>query len=446
MLPCYFFFVNVIILLKISILKKSRMIVYKFGGASVKDAEGVRNLGKIVSSVKDDLVIVVSAMGKTTNAMERIVKAYFSGDKNACLQEYEKIKTGHQAVADDLFGKNSSVREGLNVWLDKLKKKLDEQPSVNFDFEYDQIVPYGEMLSTFIVNSYLNHIGVDSKWIDVRKVLKTNEQYREAETNYELTRRLIKAQLLFEKNRVFVTQGFIGGTANNLSTTLGREGSDYTAAIFGFVFDADHVAIWKDVPGILNADPKWYPASRKIDYISYREAIELAFYGAKVIHPKTIKPLENKKIPLVVKSFLNPGTSGTKIYDHKGRLDLPPVYILKTDQIFITISPKDFSFIVENNLSEIFDVFSRMRVKINMMQNSAINFSVCINNMESLDNLIKELSEKYVVKYNDNLELVTIRHYTRDAIREILKGKEVIDSQMSRLTARYVVRKSEWKF
>jgi len=422
------------------------MIVYKFGGASVKDAEGVRNLGKIVSAVNDDLIVVVSAMGKTTNAMERIVKEYFGGDKNACFREYEDVKVKHQKIVDDLFGENSAYQDGLSDWFDRLKKKLEEQPSMNFDYEYDQIVPYGEMVSTFIVNSYLNYIGIDSKWIDVRKVLKTNEQYREAETDWELSQRLIKEQLSFKENRIYVTQGFIGGTVNNLSTTLGREGSDYTAAIFGFVFDADHVAIWKDVPGILNADPKWYPAPQKIDSISYREAIELAFYGAKVIHPKTIKPLENKKIPLVVKSFLEPGTPGTKIHFHKGHLDLPPVYILKKDQVFVTISPRDFSFIVENNLSEIFEVFSRRRVKINMMQNSAINFSVCINNMRSLDELIKELSEKYVVKYNDNLELVTIRHYTRDAIREILKGKEVIDSQMSRLTARYVVRSSEWRF
>ncbi len=435
---------NVTILL--TIRKKRQMLVYKFGGASVKDAGGVRNLAGIVSGVNDDLIVVVSAMGKMTNAMEKIALAYFNGEKDVCLGRFEEVKTEHLKIADDLFGKTSECHEKLSVWFEKLNEKLEESPSLNFDFEYDQIVSYGELFSTTIVNSYLNDAGVKSNWLDARKILKTNEQYREAETNWELTEKLMKQSIAPGKNRVYVTQGFIGGTINNIPTTLGREGSDYTAAVLGYVFDAASVTIWKDVPGILNADPRWYPGTQKIDEISYREAIELAFYGAQVIHPKTIKPLENKRIPLLVKSFLNPSSPGTRISKIEGHLELPSVYILKKDQVLLTISPKDFSFIVENNLSEIFEVFSRRRIKVNMMHNSAINFSVCMNDTDSLDDLLKELSERYVVKYNDNLELVTVRHYTDEAVKNILKGKEIIDSQVSRKTARYVVRKSDWRF
>ncbi len=412
----------------------------------MKDAEGVKNLSSIVKQVDDDLVVVVSAMGKTTNAMEQIARAFFAGDTEDSLRIFEEVKEGHQKVMDDLFGKSSTYQEEIDDWFNLLQKKLGEKSSSDFDFEYDQIVPFGEMLSTYIVNSYLNFIGVDSDWLDVRTVLKTNNQHREAETDWTLTEQLMKRYVSFAQKRVCVTQGFVGGTTDGLSSTLGREGSDYTAAVFGYVFDAGYVSIWKDVPGILSADPRWYPSPQKIDEISYREAIELAFYGAQVIHPKTIKPLENKRIPLFVKSFYNPLASGTKIYKIEGHVELPPVYILKKNQLLLTISPKDFSFIVEDSLSEIFMVFSRNRVKINLMHNSAINFSVCVDGMDSLDGLLNELSEKYVVKYNDNLELVSIRHYTDEAVKTILKGKDVIDSQVSRNTARYVVRKSGWRF
>ncbi len=419
------------------------MIVYKFGGASERDAEGVKNLGRIVEQVEGDLLVVVSAMGKVTNAMESIARAFFAGDTEDGLRIFEEVKTGHQEVIDELFGKSSSYQEGIDVWFNLLQKKLDEIPSSYFNFEYDQIVPFGEMFSTYIVNSYLHFIGADSSWLDVRTVLKTNSQYREAETDWDLTERLIKRHISFAENRIFVTQGFIGGTKEGLTTTLGREGSDYSAAVFGYVFNADSVSIWKDVPGILNADPRWYPSPQKIDEISYRESIELAFYGAQVIHPKTIKPLENQRIPLFVKPFSDSSAKGTVIYKMEGHVELPPVYILKKEQVLITISPKDFSFIVEDSLSEIFKVFSRNRMKINLMHNSAINFSVCVDSMDSFGDLLNELSAKYVVKYNDDLELVSIRHYTDEAAKSILKGKDVINSQVSRNTARYVVRKSE---
>ncbi len=420
------------------------MIVYKFGGASVKDAEGVRNLAGIVGKTDRKLIVVVSAMGKTTNRMEEIAEACFKGEKERCKQLFENVKSYHLNIASELFGDEKRY-SGLISWFDKFEAGLEKAPSLNFDYEYDQIVPYGEMFSTYIVNAFLNYSGIKSKWIDVRGVLKTNEQYRDADINWELTSEIIKKELDFDES-IYVTQGFVGGTINNISTTLGREGSDYTAAVFGYVLNADEVVIWKDVPGILNADPRWYPYWQKIDEISYREAVELAFYGAQVIHPKTIKPLENKKIPLLVKSFLNADEPGTKIHKIEGHLDLPPVYILKNNQILLTISPKDFSFIVENNLSEIFNIFSRRRVKVNMMHNSAINFSVCMNKVDHLDDFLDELSGRYIVKYNDDLELVTIRHYTDEAVKKILKDKDIIDSQVSRNTARYVVRKSEWGF
>ena len=422
------------------------MLVYKFGGASVKDAEGVRNLVKIVSDVDDNLIVVVSAMGKVTNAMEGIADAYFMSETDVCFDRFKKVRKLHFDIADELFGGSSECHNKLNAWCEKLKEKLKEPPSMDFDFEYDQIVSYGELFSTTIVNSFLNAEGVKSCWLDARKILKTNEQYREADTNWELTEELMRRTVDFDRDRVYVTQGFIGGTVTDLPTTLGREGSDYTAAVLGYIFDADSVTIWKDVPGILNADPRWYPDTQKIEEISYREAVELAFYGAQVIHPKTIKPLENKRIPLFVKSFLDASSAGTKVSKMDGNIDIPPVYILKKDQILLTISPKDFSFIVENNLSEIFEIFSRRRVKVNMMHNSAINFSVCMDQVGELDELLNELSKKYVVKYNDDLELVTIRHYTDSAVKNVLKGKEIIDSQVSRKTARYVVRRSEWRF
>ncbi len=324
-------------------------------------------------------------MGKVTNAMESIARAFFAGDTEDRLRIFEEVKREHQEVMDELFGISSAYQEGIDVWFNLLQKKLDEKPSSYFNFEYDQIVPFGEMFSTYIVNSYLHFIGADSSWLDVRTVLKTNSQYREVETDWDLTERLIKRHISFAENRIFVTQGFIGGTKEGLTTTLGREGSDYSAAVFGYVFNADSVSIWKDVPGILNADPRWYPSPQKIDEISYREAIELAFYGAQVIHPKTIKPLENQRIPLFVKPFSDSSAKGTVIYKMEGHVELPPVYILKKEQVLITISPKDFSFIVEDSLSEIFKVFSRNRMKINLMHNSAINFSVCVDSMDSFD-------------------------------------------------------------
>jgi aspartate kinase len=420
------------------------MLVYKFGGASVSHADGVKNLTKIVAEVKEPLILVVSAMGKMTNAFESLVKSYFKEDTVNVKKQYQVIKDFHFDIMSGLFELGDAYHEELQHKFKPLWKKLEQTPSMHYDFEYDQIVSYGELFSTFIVSSYLKRSGLNAEWLDVRKVLKTNEQYREAEVNWELSSRLIKEEVHFSKINVYVTQGFIGGTINNLTTTLGREGSDYSAAIFGYVLEADYVAIWKDVPGILNADPRWYPSPQKIDAIPYREAIELSFYGAQVIHPKTIKPLQNKQIPLLVKSFINPHAPGTEIFRMDQKPVFPPVFILKQHQILLTISPKDFSFIVEESLSDIFRLFTRFRIKLNHMHNSALNFSACIDHPENLQDLLNALTENYQVRYNDELELLTIRHYTQKSIDEMTKGKEVIDSQISRGTARFVVRKSPW--
>lgn len=418
------------------------MKVFKFGGASVKDAEGVRNLTGIVKLYDEPMVVVVSAMGKMTNAMEELAKAYFV--KNGVKEKYNIIKDYHLDIIRDLFeGEELTV---LDDWFKALEEKLDTEPSLNFDFEYDQIVPFGELMSTSIVCAYLNKTGLPGKWVDVRKVLRTDDLYRSAGVNWELTCTMMKDTFTFDGEQLYVTQGFIGSTETNLTTTLGREGSDYTGAIIAYALDAESLSIWKDVPGVLNADPRWYPKARMIDELSYWEAIELTYYGAQVIHPKTIKPLQNKQIPLLVKSFVQPENKGTVIQATEQNQKLDPIYVLKCNQTLLSISPKDFSFILEENLSEIFQVISKHRLKINLMQSSALNFSVCVDHHDNIDKVIEELSRHYGVLYNVGMELVTIRHYTQDAIDEIMAGKEIVDSQISRKTARFVVKQSEWEF
>ena len=419
------------------------MRVFKFGGASVKDAAGVKNLAQIVSRYKEQIIVVVSAMGKTTNAMEAIVEAYMTRDLarlNACVDE---VKTYHQQIVDDLFGESLQHVDGL--W-EQLDAKLKSEPSLNYDFEYDQLVPFGELLSTSIVSAYLNKIELLNEWLDIRKYIRTDDVFRSANIEWDLTGQLLGSKIAANKNRLFVTQGFIGSTETNLTTTLGREGSDFTGAIIAHVLDAKSLEIWKDVPGVLNADPRWYPKAEKIDELSYWEAIELTYYGAQVIHPKTLKPLQNKQIPLLVNSFIEPKKTGTVIQSSEQNIDLQPIFVLKRNQVLISMSPKDFSFIIEESLSDIFQVFSKHRVKLNMMQTSALNFSVCVDASKRIASAIEELQKQFDVRYNEDMELVTIRHYNQTAIDEIIDGKEVVDSQVSRKTARYVLKASDWQF
>lgn len=434
---------------KLKNCKINFMKVFKFGGASVKDAEAVKNVATILKQYPDqNIVVVLSAMGKTTNALELLTNAYFFSEENKTTEAenaatvLEEIKKYHFDIIEQLFpDKNHPIYNEINNAFVELDWAIEEPPTHSYDHVYDQIVSIGEIVSTKIVNAYLNQAGIKSKWRDVRDFIQTDNTYREGNVDWELTQRL--SQALATSEGIIVTQGFIGGTSENFTTTLGREGSDYTAAIIAFTSNAESVTIWKDVPGVLNADPKWFAETKKIEHLSYHDAIELAYYGATVIHPKTIKPLQNKKIPLYVKSFLNPGEAGTIINEDQSSLPLP-CFIFKVDQVLISISPKDFSFIVEENFSAIYKLFAEKQVKINMMQNSAISFSVCIDNdAHKLPDLIKTLQKEYRVLYNENLELITIRYYDQATIDRVTIDKKVLLEVKSRYTVQLVAQISD---
>lgn len=420
------------------------MKVFKFGGASVKDAAAVRNMTAILKLFStEELVVVISAMGKTTNALEKVTSAYFS-DAAEAFKNLEIVKQYHLELMEDLFpDKTHPVYNLVNNLFVEIEWVLEERPARSYAFVYDQIVSAGELISTTIISNYLNASGVTNTWLDARDCIQTDNNYREGNVDWKLTQDLTlsKVGALFQKNKIVITQGFIGGTSENFTTTLGREGSDYSAAIFAYCLNADGVYIWKDVPGVLNADPKFYKEAQKLERMSYHDAIELAYYGASVIHPKTIKPLENKNISLHVKSFVNPELPGTIIGKDLQTKPLIPSFIFKENQVLISIAAKDFSFIAEENLSGIFGLFARLGVKINLMQNSAISFSVCIDNDAlKTPELIQALMSEYKVRYNENLQLFTVRHYYPSTIEMLTAGKEILLEQRSRQTAQFVVR------
>src|SRR6202012_51219 len=381
------------------------MLVFKFGGASVKDANGIINLGRVVSLFKNEqLLIVVSAMGKTTNALEKLTKAYMTGD-SSLPAVYEEIKSYHYSIMNELFEPADAVFDEVNNTFVEIDWMLEDEPHDDYDFIYDQIVSVGELVSTRIVNAYLNKSGLNSRWLDVRGYIHTDNTYREGTVQWAKTKESILKDLpaLLEKS-IVVTQGFLGGTSENFTTTLGREGSDYTASILASSLGAESVTTWKDVPGILNADPKFFEDTVKFDELSYTEAIEMTYYGATVIHPKTIKPLQNAKIPLLVKPFNDPDGAGTVIKENATNVFKKPVIIIKQDQILLSISAKDYSFISETHLSDIFRLFAKNHIKVNLMQTSALSFSVCIDWYEERFNrLLKDLNENYKVKYNQGL-------------------------------------------
>ena len=420
------------------------MKVYKFGGASVKNAEGVRNLERILRShnPQERLVVVISAIGKTTNLLEQVLDAYYY-DKSKLSSLTSTLRENHYTIVRELaLGDDTAIMGLLNSIFANLDEVLAGPHSGNFDYDYDRIVSYGEILSTTLISSYLNEVGVRNEWVDARLLIRTDHNYREGKVDWEISARLIQDKvgsiLAGEDTHIVISQGFIGGTEEMLPTTLGREGSDYSAAIFAYVLDAESVTIWKDVPGLLNADPKFFPDAVKLEQISYEEAIELAYYGASVIHPKTLKPLQNKQIPLFVKPFLHPEESGSRI-DARKMTEYIPCYIFKTNQVLISIYPKDFSFIAVENLDEIFSIISKNKIKINLMQNSALSFSICCDNkVHKVEKLITELSVKYKVKYNLNIELITIRHYTDDIVNKVVSDKEVLVEQRSRATVQLV--------
>lgn len=416
------------------------MNVYKFGGASVKDAEGVKNLFKIINTQKENLIIVVSAMGKMTDALEVLCNAYFNrtGDM---LQAFQRVKDFHQDIISDLFGTNSADIDRLTGDLyAELQDILESEPSLSYDYEYDRIISFGELLSTTIIATYLEKQGRKAKFTDIRKCLITDQNYRNACVNLELSAQLCRKVFTFQDTFMYITQGFIAGTTTSQTTTLGREGSDYTAALLANLLNAEEVTIWKDVPGIMNADPKLYENTEIISKLSYKEAIELSNCGAKVIHPKTIKPLQNKGIPLYVRSFLYPESHGSVIRDMDEKLKLPPIFIDKDNQLLLTLSPRDFSFIAEEKLSRIFATLAKYRLRLNLMQTSAITFSFCIDLNEAIfESFINELHDEYEVLYNKNVRLLTIRHYNEEVIGKLTADKKILVEQRSRLTARFVV-------
>lgn len=417
------------------------MKVFKFGGASVRDAAGIRNLYKIISRETGDLVIVVSAFGKTTNALEKVLNAWWSGQE-VYTDFLDEVYDIHFSVAEELFPDSHSSKSRIDNSFARLEEYLKSTERCNYDFEYDQIVSYGEVWSTIIVEAFLRHSGLNVEWIDIRGNLITDDRFRDANILWNESTARVRNTFCFKGRHLYVTQGFIGSTIAGQTTTLGREGSDYTAAILANMLDAESVVVWKDVPGLLNADPKWMPDARRLNEISYREAVEMTFSGAKVIHPKTIKPLHNKNIPLYVKSFLEPEEAGTVIKADAVLQEVLPVFIRKENQILISILPKDFSFVMGDNLSRIFYSFLQHGIKVNLVEASAVSIDVCVDDDRvKVGSLIKDLKSEFNAVYNDQLEMLSIRHYTPESIELITSGREILVEQRTRSAVRFVMRK-----
>ena len=419
--------------------------VFKFGGASVKDAESVKNVAGIIRDFKgeDKLLCVVSAMGKTTNALELVVKQAIES-KGTSMPEMQKSYEYHKQIIDELELGNDVLAEIDESFLE-MKDLCVNQYANEYNYFYDQVVSLGEILSTKIVARYLQKIGVSAIYKDGGGLIRTDATYREGKVNWTVTEHLIQTQVkvLLEgtenANNVIITQGFTGKTSEGTRVTLGREGSDYSAAIFAYCLGAEEVTIWKDVPGVLNADPKIFPEAQLFHKLSYTDAIELAYYGATVIHPKTIKPLQNKNIVLRVRSFVNPSAQGT-IIDNKEELGLLPSFIFKKNQALLSLSPKDFSFVAEENLAQIFSLLTAYRIKVNLMQNSAISFSLCIDNDAlKVPALLSQLEELYSIDFTENLELITIRNYNEAIVSRFTKGKSILAEQKNDHTVRFVI-------
>ena len=418
------------------------MRIFKFGGASVKDAEGIRNVHNVLQTVGfEDVLLVVSAMGKTTNALEIVIKNYF--EKSPELQSsIQEVKKYHNQILLDLFEdeKNAAFTE-VNSLFSGLDHFLTQNKSPNYNFVYDQVVSYGELISTTIISHYMSFMGIKTQWLDVRNFIKTDNNYRDANVDWDLTQKNISKNV--KKKILNVTQGFLGSDENNFTTTLGREGSDYTAGIFAYCLNAESVTIWKDVPGVMNADPRYFENASLLSHISYREAIEMAFYGATVIHPKTLQPLQKKEIPLYVKSFINPMLAGTCVSKGSDSEWQIPSFIVKRNQLLISLSSIDFSCIMEENISEIFALFHQFKLKVNLIQNSAISFSVCVEDkFENFKDLNPILSKKFKVDFDENVTLYTIRHFNDKAAQTVEHNKTVLLKQVSRETMQIVTKES----
>jgi aspartate kinase len=418
------------------------MRIFKFGGASVKDAEGIRNVHNVLQTVGfEDVLLVISAMGKTTNALEIVIKNYF--DKSPELQSsVQEVKKYHNQILLDLFeDEKNAVFTDVNSLFAELDHFLSQNKSPNYNFVYDQVVSYGELISTTIISHYMSFMGIKTQWLDVRDFIKTDNNYRDATVDWDLTQKNISKNV--KKKILNVTQGFLGSDENNFTTTLGREGSDYTAAIFAYCLNAESVTIWKDVPGVMNADPRYFENASLLNQISYREAIELAFYGATVIHPKTLQPLQKKEIPLFVKSFVNPTLPGTSVSKGADLEPHLPCFIVKKNQLLLSLSSIDFSFIMEENISEIFSLLHNYKMKVSLIQNSAISFSVCIDDKFGNFNELKTiLSKKFQIAYNENVSLYTIRHFDEKAAQMVELNKDVLLKQVSRETMQIITKEN----
>lgn len=414
------------------------MHIYKFGGASVNSADAVRNMSDIVKQeTQRPLIVVVSAMGKTTNQLEQVIPGVCTTEQRK--ERLQAIKNYHLDIVQKLIpNSENTLYTQLNTLFNRLEICSNAAPT-NYNYDYDQIVSFGELISTTIISHYLQQMGIDNRWVDIRHVITTDSHYREGHVDWDKTRQ--QCQNIFVNDcNLFITQGFIAGTPEGHTTTLGREGSDYSAAILSYCLDAREMVIWKDVPGFLNADPKYFNDTVKIEQIPYNEAIELAYYGASVIHPKTVKPLQNKSIQLHIKSFLDACAEGSTVGNFSVIKPLTPLYIFKNNQILISIQPRDFSFIAEDNLQTIFATLAALNIRVNMMQNTALSFSICIDdNSILLDQLTKRLQHTFNVRYNRQLQLITIRYYTTQIIDDIVAGRNILLQQRTRSTAQLIV-------
>lgn len=416
--------------------------VFKFGGASIRDISRIANVGEIISKYRaEKTIIVVSALGKTTNALEDVVNSFFY-NPSELKEKMDFVKSTHLEIMKELFAPDHEIYNTINDMWVEIDWIIEESPQDPYDYIYDQIVPIGEMMSSLILAEYFKKIGIKCAWIDARDMIKTDSIYREASIIWDSTIKNSKSMLYaaFEENDVVVTQGFIGSTSDNNTVTLGREGSDFSAAILSYCIDAEDMTIWKDVPGILSADPRLFDNVVKIDQLSYLEAVEMTYYGASVIHPKTIKPLQNKNIPLRVKSFLEPEGQGSLISNRQD-LHYPPIVVVEKDQTLLSISPKDFSFVVEHHLARLFQLFAKHRLFVNMMRNTAVSFSVIVTNIpERIDALLEELSTDFNTYKEEGLELITVRHYTQEVVDNLKKDKLVLQEEAIHNTIQMVVK------
>ncbi len=416
------------------------MKVYKFGGASVRSAEGIKNIVKIVSDVTDPLFIVISAMGKTTNAMELVLEEFMKANHKASLEKLAEVESYHNDIISELFSISENGKNAVKPLFDELKKAISEGVGDDYDRWYDHLVSYGELISTRIISAYLNECDIQNEWLDMRNLLVTDSNFREANVKMNDSQIRLQKAADFSKNRIYIGQGFIGANINGDPTTLGREGSDYTAAVVGNLLDAESVSIWKDVPGILNADPRLFENTVHIPELTYLDAVELAYSGAQIIHPKTIKPLENKHIPLYVRPFGSPSEAGSVI---KATTEKPidvPVLILRKNQVLITVRPRDFSFVLEESLSKAFVIMNKHRLKISLIQSSAISISVCVDNTRYLAGALDELGNEFKVNYNENLELLTIRGITDEIVQKTTDGRTILLTQRTRRSGRYLMK------